>query len=460
MVESFNRLSLDDLGFALQLKENSIWNYMMGMYFTWQGRFMVFLLNGVQMKSFFLFGSMMPFSIMLYILNILLISKTLVNFLRIKIVVSVLFAIVLFQLYIYSMFDISSYFWMCTKPYTFEISLGLFVLSDLICYKKESVLNYVVLFVSLAFLGCSYEIFAPIILLVLGVVLIYKFHNAGYNLMQFITHNRKLLLAFSVGTLFFILIIIAPGNWVRLGVHRTDANLSILHIFSTSMSNGIHLLKLLFFRSYYFLLFLVLVFVLNKQNKSTFEKKSFDNRIIIRSISFYLFIAVILCFVSILLNTIAVGKRMELRAFNHINLLFFLFIAFSVFVLTKKYELSRILPYLFPVSLMIIIAFNLYNIFSNYSELRDYVKSEDARIEYLEKLNNEGNKDLVKLKELDAPLYHSIDELWRIVVPKFSRSVLLKPNEVSWDINNFYNKAYKEYYNLKFNVCTTLDYGL
>ena len=460
MVEIFNRLSLDDLGFALQLKENSVWNYIMEMYFTWQGRFMGFLLNGIQMKSYFLFNSMLPFSMILYFLNVFLVSKSLVNFFKINIVLSLLFAVILFQLYIFSMFDISSYFWMCAKPYTFEICLGIFALSDIFCNPKESIFNYLVIFVSFAFLGCSYEIYAPIILIILGSVLIYKFHSVQYNILHFKTHNRKLLFAFFVGTLFFILMVIAPGNWVRLSVHEKYANLSLFQIFRTSVLNCIQLVKLLFLRFYYFLMFIGLLIVLIKQNNLDYFKKTNDNRKSIKKVWLYLFVIVLLCFVSVLLNTFAVGNRMELRAFNHINLLLFLFTGLSVFELIKRYDFKKIIIYLFPLSLILIIVLNLYNLFSNYSELKEYVKAEDERIEYLEQLKKGNNKDKIKLKELNTPIYHSIDELWKIIVPKYTGSVLIKPNEVSRDINNFYNKTYRKYYNLDFDVYTTLDYGL
>jgi len=151
---------------------------------------------------------------------------------------------------------------------------------------------------------------------------------------------------------------------------------------------------------------------------------------------------------------------MEMRAFNHINLLLLLFIAFSLFEISKKFGIRKLFNYLLPLSLIIIIVLNLFNIFSNYPELKKYTKSFDKRLEYLESLKNEGNKKTIKLNELDAAYYNSDDDAWRILVPKFSKSFLLKPNEVSRDLANQYNKNYKKYYNLDFEVYTTLDYSL
>jgi hypothetical protein len=89
-----------------------------------------------------------------------------------------------------------------------------------------------------------------------------------------------------------------------------------------------------------------------------------------------------------------------------------------------------------------------------------YVKSEDMRLEYLHQLNKDGVKTSIKLKELYTPEYHSLDECWRIVIPKYSKSVILNQNEVSNDTTNHFNIEYKKYYKLNFSVYTTLYYGM
>jgi hypothetical protein len=459
MVELFNRLALDDLLFANLLKDKSIWNLIKEMYIGWSGRFMVFLFTGIQMKSYLLFNSMFPFSIVIYSVNIVLVSKALINFFKMPTLKSILFSIILFQLYVYTMFDISSYFWLCTKIYTLLMSLSLFVLSDLICSKKESVLNFVILFLSFALLGCSYEIYAPIIILLIGLVLLFKFYSVQFSIKMLVSKNRKLIFSFFVGTLFFVIMLIAPGNWVRLSLYSTDVNLNLGQFFSITIVNSIHIIKLLFFKLHYFLFTIVILLVLINQKSpkinTTATKKS-----VLKGILYYYFIAIGLCLLSIGLNTFAIGKHMEMRAFNHINLLLFLFIAFSLFEISRKYCFEKGISYLFPITLLIIIVLNTYNLFSNYSELDAYAKSEKERQEYLEKLNKGGNKAPIKLKELYEPIYHSIDDCWRILVPKFSKASLLKQNEVSGDTTNHFNIEYKKYYNLNFSVYTTLYYGM
>jgi hypothetical protein len=459
IVESFNNLTLDDLGFALQLQKESIWSFIWNTYLTWQGRFMGFLITGLQVKSYILFNSMLPFSIFLYILNIFLVSKSLVNFFRINITHSIFYAIILFQLYVYSMFDISSYFWLCTKGYTLMITLGLFAFSELSYNKRSGWFEYAILFITFAFLGCSYEIYAPIILLFMGCVFLYKLIRNKYNIKALLTENRKLLFSFSIGIMFFALMVIAPGNWIRMNVYRKFSGLLFSDYMETLAKNSLQLTKLIFLKAPYFLaagfLLLALYYQLNKSSKQNLQKNIF-----LKFIIFYAFISAGLCLVSLLLNTYAVGIRLELRAFDHINLICFLFIGYSLYEYSKSGLNKKLIAYALPLSLLFVIFCNIYCSIRSVPELRAYNESISDRMKKLEILRTNGNKVTIKLTILHIAEFHSVDDLWKLVIPKFAPRALLKPNEVSNNINNYYNKTYRGYYKLDFDVITDLAYDL
>ena len=459
IVESFNNLTLDDIGFALHLQKGSIWNFITEMYFTWQGRFMGFLISGIQMKSYFFFDSMMPFSVLLYILNIFLVSKSLVNFFSIKTIYSLLYAIILFQLYVYSMFDISSYFWLCTKGYTLIISLSLFAVSELIVNKRLTWYDYIILFITFAFLGCSYEIYAPVILLFLGCALMYKLHRSKYDIKVLLSEKKKLVYSFTVCLLFFSLMVIAPGNWVRMNVHSKYSNLAFSEYFFTVIKNSLQIIKLLFFKAHYlFAAGILLLGIFQQVNFPSRKRK--NNMDVLKRILFYAFISCGSCFVSILLNTYAVGARLELRAFNHINLICFLFISFALYEFAISDLHKKLIANTVSLSFLFVIVCNIYCSFKSVPELIAYQESVNDRMEKLEILRNNGNKETIKLKPLDGAEFHSVDDLWKLVVPKFTPRVLLKPNEVSNSIDNYYNKTYRKYYKLDFDVITDLSYEL
>jgi len=459
IVESFNNISLDDIGFALRLQKVNVWNFMMELYFTWQGRFMGFLLYGILMKSYFLFHSMLPSSILLYVLNITLLARALMNFYKLGAYYSVLNAIILHQLYIYSMFDLSSYFWMCTKGYTLMMSLSLFAFSDLLYNKRIAWDNYVILFISFAFLGCSYEIFAPIILLFMGCLLLFKLQQSKYNVTILLSENKKLVFSFAICLLFFSLMIIAPGNWIRMNVYAKDTNFVFSDYIFVVFKNCLQLIKLLFFRMHYFLAAGILLLVISQQVNIS-SKQKIINTFFLKRILFYALVSVGSCFVSILLNTFAIGDRMEMRAFNHINLFCFLFLGFSIYELATYNLCKKIAAYALPLCLVFVIVCNTYTTLKAVPELRAYQESVNHRMDQLELLRTNGNKETIKLKHLDVAEFYSIDDLWKLVVPKFSSRVLLKPNEVSNNVDNYFNKTYREYYKLDFDVITDLSYEL
>jgi hypothetical protein len=161
-----------------------------------------------------------------------------------------------------------------------------------------------------------------------------------------------------------------------------------------------------------------------------------------------------------MLNVYAIGSRMELRAFNHINLILFLFIGFSLYEFSKRGKYITQFTYLFPIAILFIIICNIYCSIRSVPELLAYKDSVKERFAFMETLESAGNNEIVKLKLLDAAEYHSIDDLWRLILPKFSSHVLLKPNEVSNNNNNVYNKEYRKYYNLNFDVVTDLSFEL
>lgn len=459
IVESFNNLTLDDIGFALILKKESIWHFIIQMYLTWQGRFMGFLITGIQMKSYFLFNSMIPASILVYVLCIFLVSRSLVNFFKIGTTYSLIYAIIFFQLFIFSMFDISSYFWMCTKGYTIQICLGLFAISEFFVNKGSALHHYIILFIAFAFLGCSYEIYAPIILLLLGCILLFRLHLSRYDIILFANTNRKLLFSFGVCLLFFILMLIAPGNWIRMKEHAKAADLLFSDYLFTVGKNSLKLLKLLFKRWPYFVTAGLLLWTLFARLDLSRKPKTREGGLFKR-IFLYGLIAGGLCLVSLALNTYAVGGRMELRAFNHINLICLLFLGFSLYELSTSIVKKKPVMLITSLSLLFIIYCNIYASVKAVPELNAYRDSVNERYEIVSMLQASGNREIIKLSPLKAARFHSVDDLWKLADPKYTPRLLLNPNEVSNNTENYYNKSFRGYYKLDFDVITEFHYDL
>ena len=110
-------------------------------------------------------------------------------------------------------------------------------------------------------------------------------------------------------------------------------------------------------------------------------------------------------------------------------------------------------------ALLFVVANNIYAICRAYPELEAYKASENARMQMLHELQEKGNTETIFLEPLDGAEYHSLmDDMWRYIMPSYSRIGLLKSNEVADSVEHCYNVAFREYHKLNFDVISDLVY--
>ena len=462
MVECYNDLSLDDIGFALQLKEKSVFGFISDMYMTWQGRYTSFFLTACAIKSYFVFDTTLVYALVMLLINIALLTNALKILFGLSLKDALPYAIVFHGSYILSMFDISSYFWICTKPYTLFISMTIYVIAKLYRQKDGNFWDYISVVLVSIFIGVSWEIYAPIVLLFAGCLLFYYWKQCHFSIPLLVKSYPLLFLAFIVATLAFIIMVIAPGNWGRMSVHESDALTAKSNYVGVIVTNLIQLAKLLFFRLPYIILYVFLIGVLAYKYLST-KKETVDTGQLLKRWCCYIGITLFLLVVSLALNTYAVGARMEMRSFNHVLLLLALCLGLMTrdFVLWDKFQKFSVFNGMCTSFLVLFVVDMIYMLPANYIELEAYSDSKQKREDFIELKIKENTTGIVRLEELDAPAFHSIvEDCSSAVMPSYTRHVLLKPNEVSYRIDNFYNVTYREYYELPFDVITTLSYDL
>jgi len=459
MIESFNDLALDDIGFAYYLKDNSVFDFIYEMYFTWQGRYTMFLITGLQIKSYFFFEHMLPFALLLYVFNVLLLAVSLKRFYNLKIFEGILFSLILFQLFIFTYYDLSSYFWLCTKPYTLQMTLSVYGASELYKSKLNSKISFLILFFVSVFIGSSYEIYSPLILLILGSLILIKFHKMRFHFLTLLT-NKKLLFVFIVSTVAFFIMVIAPGNWLRKGIHDVFSNLSAVDLLKITALNTTQLGKVIVLKLHYLIVAAILLYSLALKDPriKLHTKKYIKN--IFSSVLLIGITGLVLIAISVLLNTYAVGHRMELRAFNHVNLIIFIVIGSWMLLYSEVSKNERSANVLLFLALIFFITINTYSIKKNYNELKFYGEAKADRMRHIDNLKAAGNIETIKLNELPTPIFRSVDDFWKLLIPELSPRPILKPNEISYDVKNHYNVTYRFYYGLDFNVYNTISFDL
>lgn len=459
--ECYNGLSLDDIIFWNDLENISIWEYVSNMYLTWQGRYMGFLEHGIQYRIFGIFGSTIPYTLLLYIIEISMLYSVYRMCTKWPTMQTLMVSVLTWGLFVMSMPDLSSYYWMCTKAYPLTIIMTVWLLAKIYSYAENKWYDWVGLIVSACFVGCSTEVFAPMILVLLGVRILKLWKQKSYRIGELIKDETVLCVVFLIAAINFFAMVFSPGTFIRMEVHSDAASLAMMEFLTEICTSSIQVIKMIFFKSHYYVIFFVLMLLLMT---SPTEQKNFTIwDVVIRTLS-NVGITIGLFLLSMILCQWACGQTFITRAFAQLPaaiylLLFLLARDLCRTQFPKTIISSKCLICFAMFALLFVVANNIYAICRAYPELEAYKASENARMQMIHELQAQGNQEVVFLEPLDGAEYHSLmDDMWRYIMPSYSRIGLLKSNEVANDVNHCYNVAFRKYYNLDFDVISDLVY--
>lgn len=461
MVECFNGPALDDLIFLMSLQNTSVIDFVVERYVNWQGRFTSFFLSGLCLKSYILLGTLLPFTILMFIVNISLWSSAIRMMFDLSYVKSIPYGLILHGLFYLTMFDPSSYFLICTKPYIFIISCSVYGFVKLIKQRDGNVWDYIAVVFTYIFIGASYEIYAPIVLLFIGCAILYLWKKNRFSISQLFKVYPLLMTAFGVAGISFAIMLVAPGNWVRVD-NMESGSIDNFYVYVSVIFSRLYMMgKYLFFNLPYILCVCIIVgYLFQKKYDRSFVKQRFSWKYMMY-ISIALFSLVI---ISLFLNAWAMGSSdMYSRASNHILLVFYIWCVCIVAELVKVKRI-RYLPYLYTFVLLFLTLDWFYIIMNDYKELDAYKISFEDRMEILNEKKENEFQGLLELEPLHIPKFHSlVEDTWckseAYRNHTYRRTKLIRPDDVYEEYDakyNPFNRAYKRYYNLPFDVKTDL----
>lgn len=456
--EFYNGLALDDLIFWNQLKEMNIFQFTIWYWKYWEGTYVWFFEHGIQYNIFGFFQSTLPYALLLYFIEVSLIASSLGKLSHLSTLTNYLFSMLIWGLYLFCLPQISSYYWNCTRGYSLSMAVAVWFIAKIFTTQNATIYDYIKIIFAALLVGCSSPIFAPLILVILGCYLLKLFFNNNANIIDFFKHNAFEFTAFILCTIFFFLEVASPGNWARKGVHSELISNAYQQFIPIYLSGIIQVLKILFFKlHYYIILFLVSISIfINTEEKNTLSSRDF----LIKTLYRFLITSALLL-LSMFLSEWASGSPFIHRAFAHLPMMLFAIIILTARDLCRTSVLSvRSAEHVFYVSVLCLIFVVCNNVFStNYSyyELESYKCSFDARLNYLNTLEQQGNVDIVHLEPLDSPEFNAIsDVLIRKIVPTYSHIALMPTCEIANSPHHCYNEAFRKYYNFSFDAITDL----
>ena len=468
MLGWFNTLSLDDYGFVVDITHYSPWDWMKHMYMTWQGRFSTFLINGCLFKLFGHASTLFPWTVIhlllgygvlyLYARDVLHVKDT-VNRIAIPVLVT--------NISIMSVFEISTFYWLCCAGYFLEIYATLLLFYVIYVSRWSSWVNMPLAILCALYISGSAENYTPLVLMVLGLLWLCDMIKDTKRL-SFKDAFRKHWLAF-VACVFlgvgFIAMIAAPGNAVRM--QNGDQIVGFMHDFrlglflkKTIIANVIFALRLLSRGLYWLGLLPIFMYIgkMLRENGVTIALDNVGKRILIATALLigFVFIAVTAC-------VYGTGYYPPLRSMSFVS---FVMVAYLYYVgcligyrMTdkKSYWVSTLMV----CSVVGWSVFAVYDFAREYPEVKRYHDFITTRNELVQQEVQHGRTELLYIDAYKAPQWKDTYSYLRTAINRCAGSKkvveeLYFPYMISnldkENPDDFKNKGLQDYYNADFKI--------
>ena len=462
----FNMPVSDDWVFFNSVDEKGIWEFQKEIYMTWQGRFSMFFMTSVYLYIYKLFGTVFFVSILNYSVGVISIYLLLKLFIpKLEVLKKLIVSLLAINIVLVSSMSYHTFFWICASSY-YLISFLTVILAYLILKKGYSIMDIILIIVFSILISGSAEHYVPMVMLSGGIYYIYLVKSSLRGKGDI---KKKLLLSLIILFVGFVIMVIAPGNYVRISVfERPDTIISWCFAIVKSYA-------LLFPALVPSIIEMSIVFIpsilIGKELKCRGIKMNviFDKRSMLVT-----FIGLIIIYmIGILPGTCATATLAPLRAFSYFSVIGVLFFMYWGIALGYSYRVEGYMGLKGMNSAIIVfsILFFIYSIgkiVTDFPRVLDYKESLDERKAYIEEkraVNNDGQPYLF-LSPLRIDSYQT-PELWfynRFMYLSKSlglsgrkdlpvRFFPLPTDEIGTAVGyNYSNRALKTFYKLDFGI--------
>lgn len=447
----FSRPHYDDLHFLWKMREMSIYDYVMDMYYSRSGRFVAYAINGIVFKTINGLGAHWFFPIVFWAIGVGLSIYSFCKLTKIKYNFIVANIVILFyNIFVLTNIDFAVFNWLCAMSYYILVP-AMLALTALILSNKKSIVEYIAIAVISVFLGGGQEAFTPIVLALLFSILLFELHKNHYNIKKTLSTPLaiKLLSSGALMLAVLVFVVIAPGNYKRLGMDEFTTPNSIIEYLKGFVSAiTMFLYYIAFYIPYYFVLALfIFKLTYNKYNIKLIVRKDF------------LFISIIIFSIYTLLSVFPSvylwGGFGIQRNYTHLVFVAMLFIVywlqFLFFKLNNSYKKTINISTI--IGAILLLAIMTINIIIDSKAAYRYASDVDNRIELALQHNKNGSTEDLVLKPLTAP--YTIDVkyvLFNVMGKKSNPQPMLYYISDTEQTPNEYAYHFRKYYQLNFDI--------
>ena len=447
----FNRPHYDDLNFLCKMREISIKEYVLDMYFSRSGRFVAYAINGIvftlinYIKFYWVFPILFwLLGVVLSVYGILKLANLKQNFEHINLI------ILIYNVFVLTNIDFAVFNWLCALSYYILAPAMLSLIALLL--KENSNFRQIlsIIFLSI-FIGGGHEAFTPIVLIVVLTIIIFILYKNKFSFLNALNSLifKKSVIAFVIMFAFLLLVLLAPGNYKRLEMDEFKSPDGFLnYIKGFSQATTMFFYYLFFYLPYYLIIAFFAANSLKIETNLVLIKAS-------KNINKFILMYVIYLILSIFPSVYLWGGFGIQRNYTHlvyISILFFIYFFICLFIKFKDYYKNKLQLFSFS-GLIILSVIMIINIFLDFKTAKYYADAVDKRVELA--LNRKKIISTAPLIVKSLPAPNTLDTkyiLLKLIGKKSNPKPLLYYVSDVDTISGEYNEHFKNYYQLNFDL--------
>jgi hypothetical protein len=447
----FSRPHYDDLHFLWKMREMSIYEYVMDMYYSRSGRFIAYAINGVIFKTINGMNAHWFFPVLFWGIGVALTIYGICKMASIKVNFVIVNVVVLFyNLFVLSNIDFAVFNWLCAMSY-YILAPAMLALLALVLSAKNSIIQYGAIIALSIFLGGAQEAFTPIVLAVLFFMFMYILKQNKWNVLDTLHAKsvQKIIVSGLILLAILVVVVVAPGNYKRLGADEF-ATPTTLNGYVKGFVNAISMFVyyISFYIPYYLVVALLAYKLLaNKLNLKLIIRKEY----FVLSVSIYAIFLLLSVFPSVYLWG-GFGIQRNYTTLVFVTMFFIVYWTqyLITFIHQKNEHVINISTYIAACTLLCIM---LVNVYFDTKSARQYASDVDSRIEFAQRHQQSGSIANLVVPPLSIP--YTIDVkyvLFNLIGKKSNpRPVLYYISDTN-DVPNEYALHFRKYYQLDFDI--------
>jgi len=444
----YNRLSQDDFLFLKSVHNSGCIQLVKWAYLFQSGRFTHYSYISIIFLIIDKTGSFFIIPVIVWVIDFFLLLFVMKKILNKNNYITANLSALILNVFILTNFEFTAFYWICSTFYYIQPVLVLF-LFVMVNQKNVSKIQYCLLIFIAVLISGSSEIFVPFCLLFTILNLGYYYIKNNKDLHKTISDKRiqRLLLSLIILFIGFVIVIIAPGNYLRAKeviFHHPD---NVVEFLKISIQSFVLFLYLLAFKFPYYIILILISFLIGFFNRTNFVKDfNYKRFLIISWASYLLFIFLSILPTAYLMSGFGFQRIYTSTIF--FSMLFFIIQGF-VFGLKTNFQINiLIIKRLILINIFILIPVMVINLIVDIPTAKKYSQSDIERTNLILDLKKHHHKRLVELKPLYKPTTYSL----KYLILREKQPLLYYCNEIESDTSAYSNMCIKNYYELDFSI--------